>query len=188
MRRQCVSIWQLFRARASMQPIEIVRGIGSHSANDCFVQSLANAFNLRYSEASSIADSLGRCPKSQGMSLSTATDFLLSAGMRCESFRYNGCKLAPYLRNVAESEANKSQILFTDFGSTVRGLLSRSRYRHGRFIFLVRGHVFAVVNGKIIDHYASLEPEKLGRAKVQAVFICTLAAIEKINYICTLQN
>jgi hypothetical protein len=122
-------------------------------ANDCTVRALANASGMPYKLAHKIMAKAGRV-KRQGMKADDWVPVLNRLGFTLESIHgtTNGAKYLSFRTGKAAQP-----------GITLDNLLSRLGY--GRFIIKIRGHVLAVVDGKVLDYGYNA-----AGSKVQAVF------------------
>lgn len=111
-------------------------------ANDCTVRALANAAGLPYNIAHRVLAKAGRKPK-RGAPLEAMTAAYKRMGFVTQSI-HGTTKCARYLAKKIETSVEVQR------GISLAYMLPR--INDGRYIVLVRGHVFAVVNGKVLDY------------------------------------
>lgn len=119
-----------------------IKGYGERIARgehrDCVVRSIASAFDVNYGEAHEIcATKFGRKPK-DGVYDTASTFKLLSK----EGFRIGNQPFAPVANSLLQKEKGLKL--------TVREFVEK--FPTGRYIVLVRGHAFALVNGVVIGN------------------------------------
>jgi hypothetical protein len=109
---------------------------------DCTVRALANAAGLPYNIAHRVLEKAGRKPK-RGATLEVLTAAYKRMGFVTQSI-HGSTKQARYLSQRIETSMPVQR------GISLQYMLPR--INDGRYIVLVRGHVFAVVNGKVMDY------------------------------------
>jgi hypothetical protein len=108
--------------------------------NDCTVRALANALGMPYKLAHGILARAGRKPK-HGMVVTDWQPVYERLGIKLQSVHGNtkGARFVSHKYNI-ERKA----------GITLERLLPS--LQQGRYIIKIRGHVLAVVNGKVLDY------------------------------------
>lgn len=124
-------------------------------ANDCTVRALANAAGMPYSIADRVLSAAGRRSKKR-----CGIDAMHSAykrmGLKLQAI-FGNDKTARFLKNRIAPDAVMQQ------GITLEKQLQK--LTHGRYIVMVYGHVFAVVDGKVLDY-----GHNRAGSRVQAVY------------------
>lgn len=121
--------------------------------NDCTVRALANASGMPYRLAHKIMRKAGRVER-RGMTTDQWVPVLDRLGFTLQSI-HGTTKGARYLSHKTGKVPQP--------GITLDNLLNRLGY--GRFIIKIRGHVLAVVDGKVLDY-----GHNAAGSKVQAVY------------------
>lgn len=124
-------------------------------ANDCTVRALANAAGMPYSIANRILSKAGR-PKGKRCDLLSMHSAYKRMGLSLESL-HGSDRTAKFMKRTIAPDASVKQ------GITLGKKLSE--LKQGRFVVMVLGHVFAVVDGKVLDYGNN----KAG-SRVQAVY------------------
>ena len=113
--------------------------------NDCSVRALANSTGMSYCKAHFLLDRAGRKDQTAMCSV-TLAKFYCTMGFSVEFF--GNTKQTQYLlwmhNRTLDTRINLKS-------STLRTMLASGKYNEGKFIFGTKDHVFAVVNGCIID-------------------------------------
>lgn len=111
----------------------------SSERKDCSVRALSNAMQISYEEAHAKIHAIGR-KQGKGVNTAELSKFYREAGMKMQIV--GTTKLADYLRRIhRDVEAIE--------GRTVENILKQ--LHTGRHIVHIKGHVFAVVDGKVLD-------------------------------------
>lgn len=113
---------------------------GMHDRNDCVIRAIANIGVMSYPEASKALAERGRKSK-RGTACSTTDKFYRSLGATLKIYG-NGSR-RHNLKNWVSPDTEYPK------GVSVGKLLPQ--LSNGRHIVWVRKHVFAVVNGRVID-------------------------------------
>lgn len=119
----------------------ISTGVTGVEKNDCVVRAIANAMEISYREAYEIVAPFGRRPNS-GVYPTVVARIMKSIGAKCIGIF--GTTLVVDTWKKHHPEAPHYQ------GITVERALRFCK--QGNFIFNVRGHSFAVIDGEIIDN------------------------------------
>jgi hypothetical protein len=108
--------------------------------NDCTVRALANVLGMPYKLSHGILAKAGRKPR-HGMVVSDWQPVYERLGLKLLSVHGNtkGARFVSHKYNI-ERQA----------GITLEKMLPR--LQHGRYVLKVRGHVLAVVEGKVLDY------------------------------------
>lgn len=108
--------------------------------NDCTVRALANALGMPYKLAHGILAKAGRKPK-HGMVVSDWQPVYERLGLKLQSVHGStkGARFVSHKYNIERQQ-----------GITLEKLLPR--LQQGRYVIKIRGHVLAVVNGKVLDY------------------------------------
>jgi hypothetical protein len=122
--------------------------------NDCTVRALANVLGMPYRLAHKIMAAAGRKPK-QGMMFDQWHPVCERLGLRLVSIHgtTNGAKYIKHKIKTARVEP----------GITLANLLPR--LQQGRYMLKYRGHVLAVVDGKVLDY-----GDNPAKTKIQAIY------------------
>lgn len=115
-----------------------------NEANDCTVRALANAKNIEYEAAHSLLKSLGRKDRKGCIARVWAVAYR-DAGLTLVGV-YGKTRRARSLARLEGVEARKG----TTLGTLLPSIAS------GRFIVMITGHAIAVLDGQVIDRFASL--------------------------------
>lgn len=111
-------------------------------ANDCTVRALANAYGMPYKLAHKIMAKAGRV-KGKGPKLEKMHAAYTRMGFEVDTI-HGKTVAADYLQRYIAVGKTKHK------GATLKTVLPRLSV--GRFIVLIRGHVFGVVDGKVLDY------------------------------------
>ena len=111
--------------------------------NDCSVRALANAGGIPYETAEAIHARNGR-KHNAGCTVETVAKTYGEAGFELQGV-YGDTKQAWFLRNILHTSYAKDHK-----GTTLAKFVQQNN--KGKYICLVRGHAFAVVDGAIIDN------------------------------------
>lgn len=132
----------------------------THEANDCTVRALANALGIPYKLAHKIMAKAGRKDGS-GVHVTAWHPVYERLGITLQSIHgsTNGAK---YLEHMTKRQRQD--------GITLERLLPR--LGNGRYIIKIRGHVLAVVNGKVLDY-----GNNQAGSRVQAVYKAAESAV-----------
>jgi hypothetical protein len=132
----------------------------SYEANDCTVRALANATGMPYNLAHRIMAKAGRKVGS-GVHVTTWHSVYERLGVTLQSIHgtTNGARFLAHMTGRQQQAGITLEKLIPMLGS-------------GSFIIKQRGHVFAVVNGKVLDY-----GNNLAGCKVQAVYKVTTSAV-----------
>jgi hypothetical protein len=108
--------------------------------NDCTVRALANCLGLPYKLAHRFLAKAGRQPK-QGMKVTDWQPVYERFGIKLKSV-HGSTKGARFMAHKYKIEQQP--------GITLEKLLPS--LQQGRYVIKIRGHVFAVVGGKVLDY------------------------------------
>jgi hypothetical protein len=111
--------------------------------NDCTVRALANAANLDYEKAHGLLAKHGR-PACRGALCRTSHAAYIEAGLELIGV-FGVTHRAAILSRIASRPRSA--------GMTLSRVLPR--LNSGRYVVLVTGHALAVINGQVIDSFAS---------------------------------
>ena len=111
-------------------------------ANDCTVRALANAYGMPYKLAHKIMTKAGRV-KGKGPKLEKMHAAYTRMGFEIDTI-HGETNCARYLQRYIAVGKTRHK------GATIKTVLPRLSV--GRFIVLIRGHVFGVVDGKVLDY------------------------------------
>lgn len=125
----------------------------AHEENDCTVRALANASGMPYKLAHKILAKAGRKER-HGMLTDQYSPVYERLGFTLESI-HGTTRGARYLSHKTGRAPQP--------GITLDNLLNRLGY--GRYIIKIRGHVLAVVDGKVLDY-----GHNAAGSRVQAVY------------------
>jgi hypothetical protein len=126
-----------------------------NEANDCTVRALANAYGMPYKLAHRIMGKAGR-KQGKGPQLEAMHKTYTRLGFEIDRI-HGETNTARYLWKYLAVGHTKYR------GATLGRVLPLLSV--GRFIVLIRGHVFAVVNGEVLDY-----GDNLANASVAAVY------------------
>ena len=130
-------------------------------SNDCTVRALANAYNMPYGLSHRIFSKAGR-EQGKGVKCSVTHATYTRLGFELIGI-YGDTVKAKYLsRYVVKIQRNK--------GITLKNIMPQ--LQQGRYIVGIRGHVFAVVDGQILDYghnYANSRVVEVYRLNTQHV-------------------
>jgi hypothetical protein len=118
----------------------------ANELNDCTVRALANTKGYTYNEARGALQRIGR-KDGAGVCALALTALYRSEGFTVELFGDN--KASEYLRFNLPLGVQRNK------GCCVSTLLAMPRFRTGKHVVGVVGHVFAVVDGSIIDTFCT---------------------------------
>lgn len=159
--------------------MHIQRGMGTGNDNDCFVQTLANAYRLQYSDALELALSCGYTPKSGTMPREIVRLWqFIEVSMTV--YGYTGT-YARMLRKIQYPDAIARRNNPAPPSLSVSSWLKIPENQTGRYMLLVKGHIFAVVHGSILDDYAIANPDKLLNKRIQIVGKVTTESIDNLH-------
>jgi hypothetical protein len=126
----------------------------ANEENDCTVRALANVMGLPYPLAHKIMTKAGR-EIGKGVRFDTWHEVYTRFGLSLLSV-HGTTQGARYIAHKIKSAQVES-------GGTLAKIMPR--LRSGRFVVKVRGHVFAVIDGKILDY-----GNNPAGSKVQAIY------------------
>ena len=111
----------------------------SFERNDCSVRALSNATAISYEEAHAKIQAIGR-KQGKGVNTGELSKFYRELGLQMKIV--GTTKVADYFRRIHQDvEAIE--------GRTVENMLKQ--LTTGKHIVAIKGHVFAVVDGKVLD-------------------------------------
>ena len=115
--------------------------------NNCVVRALSNSSGKSYDECSLICKQWGR-KHGKGCDVRWMPSMFREQGYTC--LILGSSISAEYVKfyNPWCSDTQKSY--------TIKTLLQTPRYSKGNHVFIIRGHSFAVINGKLIDSHVNL--------------------------------
>lgn len=131
-----------------------------NEAKDCTVRALANAAGMPYKLAHRIMSKAGR-KQGKGMYFEPLHDVYSRLGFRLLGV-YGDTKEAKYIGRFLQMDRQQGMTLAK----------AMNRLQQGRYIVKVSGHVFAVVDGKVLDYGdnpAGSRVQALYRLEQQAV-------------------
>ncbi|MGL5075483.1 MAG: hypothetical protein ACRDBG_06520 [Waterburya sp.] len=131
-------------------------GRGSLNMNDCAVQAFANCLDLSYNDSLNLCQSVGWTPESgcpvNGVVELVTTDI---TGRRFDCILFGNSRCAQYAETLREFKKQEGLSLLT--------FQNLSVVKNRRIIVWTRGHVFAMIDGEILDeHSASLDSRVIG--------------------------
>lgn len=109
--------------------------------NDCVVRAIANSFNMPYDEAHRLARKHGR-RDNRGMPIGMLSSLLREVGAECIGVFGTTIAAGSFGRLFPETTKYR--------GVTVERAIKMCGT--GSYMFHVRGHIFAVVDGEIVDN------------------------------------
>lgn len=165
--------------------LSIQRGIAANASGerggDCFVQTLANAYKLRYSDALAIAERCGFTPKN-GTPTHEIFKLWQFLGVPFVAHGYKGL-YSRLARRMLWPDLHQRYANPPPDAINVSSWLKISANQTGRYMLLVKGHIFAVVHGNILDDFAFAQPEELLNRRVQVVARVSADSINNLHFL-----
>lgn len=159
--------------------MQIQRGTGTGNDNDCFVQTLANAYRLQYSDALGLASSCGYTPQ-RGTMPREIVRLWQFIEVSMTAYGYTGT-YARMLRKIQYPDAIERRNNPAPPSLSVSSWLKIPENQTGRYMIMVSRHIFAVVHGNILDDYAFAKPEELLKRRIQVVARVSANSIDNLH-------
>jgi hypothetical protein len=113
-----------------------------NESNDCMVRAFANATGKSYEESHAVFAAVGR-KNNKGTTTSIIPEVMKQHGFNCSILGY--CNTAKFCAHYNPTARRYKTSV------TVSRLLQVPKYTKGSHVFVVRGHAFCVIDGKILD-------------------------------------
>lgn len=130
--------------------MQYIKGVGSHNPGDCGVQALTNCFETPYTDNLEFARRRLGYPVNSG----GGVDFerlnswlIIMAKQVCTFYGVHGCL---WVASRVDDNKAKRYTERVTLGQWLRQPIAKT----GRWIVVIRGHVFSVIDGVICDSYA----------------------------------
>ena len=150
------SVFSKPKLRKYVQPVA-TGALNADDSNSCCVRAMANTHpSISLMEAAEIAKNFGRV-KGEGMEPQQYFPMFTKNGYELIGVfgdSYNARYMKKYLTKHYLDTYN-NQIMFPKFNAAVSLKKAVEKFNEGSYIFIIKGHAIACVDGDIIDTHAS---------------------------------